>query len=95
MIRKLPFSAVTTTVGGKAIAETHIANGFAGAARFANPAGVAAGPDGLLYVADNFNARIVRGVPLLPLADPPTLTTPEDNHGWIIRRAWLPEKPSP
>ncbi|HLK60695.1 MAG TPA: hypothetical protein VKU00_29295 [Chthonomonadaceae bacterium] len=51
-----PSGNVTTLAGGRA----GFADGPASVARFQNPRGIAAGPDGALYIADTGNARIRR-----------------------------------
>lgn len=56
MIRKITPAGVVTTIAGTTTAG--FANGSGSAARFNYPSGIAIGPDGILYVADQDNNRI-------------------------------------
>ncbi len=59
-IRKVTREGLVTTLGGSA-GSSGTADGLGSAARFYRPMGVLAAPDGSLFVADSFNARISRG----------------------------------
>jgi len=64
-IRKVAASGMVTTVGGVA-GVIGGADGIGSAASFSHPSGVAVDSTGTLYVADQSNHRITKGVPLFP-----------------------------
>ncbi len=61
-IRKVTPAGVVTTVAGSSPVQGDM-DGTGAAARFRFPEGVAAGPDGTIYIADTGNGSIRKGVP--------------------------------
>ncbi len=70
MIRKVTAAGVVTSIGGLA-GVMSAADGIANAARFYYPAGIAVDSHGNLYVADTYNQRVSKGMPV----NAPTITT--------------------
>jgi hypothetical protein len=97
-IRKVTSAGMVTTVGGSA--------GFSGAnggpgttARFNWPYGVAADTAGNLYVADTYNHRISKGIPLPALAIQRlgtglVITWPSPSAGFVLQENPDPANPA-
>lgn len=62
-IRKISPAGVVTTLGGLASFATD-ADGLGSAARFSSPQRICSASTGVVYVADRYNNRIMKGVPL-------------------------------
>jgi sugar lactone lactonase YvrE len=76
-IRKVTSAGMVTTLGGSAgLSGTN--DGFSSIARFNLPYGVAADTAGNLFVADTFNHRISKGIPL------PALTIRRSGNGVVV-----------
>ena len=82
-VRKITPGAVVTTIGGREGPDM-IADGPGLASRFTRPAGIACTPDGVVYVADTDNYRIVRGTIIPPVATAQSVITAEDTPAEII-----------
>jgi sugar lactone lactonase YvrE len=74
IIRKITPAGVVTTIGGLA-PSTGSVDGAGTAARFSRPAGIAVDADGAIYITDNGNNTIRKGV---PAAVPVIRTQPAD-----------------
>lgn len=90
-IRKVTPEGVVTTIGGLA-PKGDAVNGLGTAARFSTPYRVAIGNDGLVYVADKNNNRIMKGVPLPEISvEQPAGTALSDGHpAWILAKSGSP-----
>ncbi len=66
VIRMITPAGIVSTIGGRPSIDGD-ADGVGPAALFCRPNGIAVGPNGLLYVADRDNNRIVVGQPITPL----------------------------
>ncbi len=64
-IRRITPVGAVTTIGGLA-GTSGMQDGIGLAARFDSPDGIAVDKDGVLYIADTINNRIVKGTPMLP-----------------------------
>ncbi len=60
LIRKIDKKGMVTTIGGKYLEENK-KNGIGEEARFKDPQAIAVGKNGILYIADTLNNRIVQG----------------------------------
>ena len=63
-IRRVSPGGVVTTIGGVPL-QNYFCDGAGPEARFFYPFGLALDPDGNLYVADAYNNRITKGIPVL------------------------------
>jgi sugar lactone lactonase YvrE len=77
LIRKITPARRVTTIGGL-WASRLTGDGIGSAARFADPSGIACTPDGVVYVADTDNHRIVRGTIIPPVPNAQTAAAVED-----------------
>ena len=73
-IRKIDTNSVVTTIAGTSSLNPGSLDGVGINASFYKPTGIAIDGDGIIYVADNLNNTIRRGVPLSQTVQPPVIT---------------------